>query len=578
MQNKKNIQQPNYSFFTELLIKIDDQLEALDNFSNREFLELNRNFKSFHQQSTGLDQMIVDTFHKITEKEPVDIAQQFTYLIEEWHNYFTHRKNILYGLNEMINSINHQFEQLFIPLNNLKQNLLTLKLLLTNLKVGNLYKSDNAIFSISHIDQAIKQLITSHKEIQNTYHKLFKELTESKNEAENIYNILSEKEKETMSRLKEGLEQYFFHINTVNTHKEIYENPGQAGEENIEEIITQLQYHDIIKQRLSHIQETHQELICELQEIRTNKNNEKLEHVHHVVELQSAQLIHTNRKYQTAVSEITNKFNKLSDLIKQRVNNTRLLLCFEKQTQTTFLSDLLKEMNLCSLKFRNKKPGHQNINQLIHNINSRLHVAEENIRQISEIESGITSGLDQSLDGQKRDESTFNQISEVVDEIKKTCNYLSLITENISNIGASLQSKVSEMQQESSFEENLKHYENVLNEALETKENEILSRLHQINKNEHHIIQDIKNALSGIKYYSFFEKEVNKIIDALSKVVIEKTEKTTEDDSRLRDIRKRYTMASEHHVHHHYVSNQVSSETGDDLNDPETQTGELELF
>jgi len=204
MQNKEK-NQNEYIDLCEVLVKIDDQLEAIDECSNEDFLELNRRFKSFHKQSVNLNQFIHELLDSLKKEANKDIYDQYTLLINHWQNYFTSQKKSLYSLNEMLNSINYEFEQLFIPLNNLRQNLLTLKLLITNLKVGSAYGRVHAKFSSKNIDEAIKKLISIHKEINTTYDNLFKELSTSKIQTENLYHSISEYEQESVYHLQDCL-------------------------------------------------------------------------------------------------------------------------------------------------------------------------------------------------------------------------------------------------------------------------------------------------------------------------------------------------------------------------------------
>jgi hypothetical protein len=355
-----------------------------------------------------------------------------------------------------------------------------------------------------------------------------------------------------------------------------------------------LQYQDIIRQKIDHIQQTHKEILRELNDIKDTDDFQLKQEIHlkcyiqirDIAGLQSSQLIHTNKEYQKAIEIITGKFlevgremNNISELCLQITgginNNSHFEEIHEKFEKTVLLTELFTK----SIHFSKEKLSIAE-NQFDEIYNKYIELSDF----IKTIDKSINRAIDnQSPEDYENCKTTILQIRNILNEIHSINNLYQSQFEKIyqfrNEISINNPKQITKL---NNLEENLNTFSGYFTDITDTlsdanekiykiiSENQILSL---------RVSSDIKTSIEQIKYYDFFDKEIEEIISKLNEINF-KLQGIDEADKNINIdyLRKRYTMQSEHIIHdkisgHDNINLESLGSTGIDEDDDN-----LELF
>ena len=118
--------------------------------------------------------------------------------------------------------------------------------------------------------------------------------------------------------------------------------------ESIANIITNLQYHDIIRQKIEHVQTSHRTLLQNLSDFDINNESQHLDYLSKIRDLaniQAALLVRANKEYQRAIELITEKFRAISDDMSNISNLCKDLTQSQFNQEDIHLSDLSQKLD-----------------------------------------------------------------------------------------------------------------------------------------------------------------------------------------------------------------------------------------
>lgn len=584
---------------TVIFDEIDEKILSLHSCSSEDFLTLNAYFKKYYADSKTISSNATELFNIVTNK---DSQQKFLENLSAFHDtlhtLLSDYENTINNVIHSIQLIIQEMDQMFVTANNLKQDLMTLKLLVANLKLDVII-SNAPIGKIARKTNDFNELIIQTKSFFVEFYKhstLFKESIKSykdqliQHRDRNIQHI-----NEIISDINRSAQLYDQKNNAaIQLVPKLSENT-QNTSNSIAKIITNLQYQDIIRQKIDHIQQTHKDILKELSSIReatdqeTDINNRVkcFIQIRDIAGLQAAQLIHANKEYQKAIEIISGKFLEvgndmmnISDLCHQLTGNSNGMNgshfdeIRENLEKTEYFSDTFSK----ALGFLKDKT---NIN------NAKLHELINNYDELSDFIGTINKSIIKSLDNQtSQEEEQFEKTTEQIRSILAELN-------TINDLYCSQFKKIKELcpcnpQGESngidSLENKLRLFngqcEQLIGSLFETNESifKILSDNQLISKN---LSMDIKTSLEQIKYYDYFDKVIEDIILSLNDInmKLQNVDETSEEvrQKHLEYLKSRYTMESEHIIHDHMTKNDVDiltlNSTGADEDDEN-----LELF
>ena len=578
---------------------IDVKITALNECSAEDFLSLNTNLKKFYKDAKVISEQTEQIYDIIAGNEHEKFFEELINLQDSLNKRINMLKNKILksirGLEKMLTSLN----LVFVPLKNFNLNILTLNFLLVNLKLNIAYCDNKEIKPLAEMIDSITGEI-------NKLKMMLPKISESLLMVKNVTRLSSGKLIEIRKKNILDIDRVTGQINDsvillkdkqAVAAKKMPEltKRTQSYFDSVNKIIMNLQYHDIIRQKMEHVQATHKNIIKELSVMDMNSAAEdgKMDlsetakqflQIRDIAGVQVAQLINTNKEYQKAFAVIMRKFwdisedmSVISQLCNEFVGNNDLTDSYYKDVQdrlrgtTTVLKRLITanedfggEIDTISETIDEKHDRIDEINKVYEGINEQI----ENI--LSTIKSqGPETGLDRIT----------GEIKQIVDTILENLNDVVLFFSQAQNISKKLQ-EINHEDSGNEISNNLKELTNKITELLASIEDhneKIEAILTNNSKLSLNLSSEIKSSVEQVKYYDFFEKIMLEIVTELNNIYSKLDNNTlnmikSNKAENLKALEERYTMESERIIHQQIINESEDFSavaTEDDDNDVE---------
>lgn len=555
---------------------INNRIDFLIDCSAKDFIILNNNFKEFH---TGLKKL----------------ADQVMLVIHSYDNYISFRKenqlaveakkksfNILNSIEkkiEFLNNLEKNINYSLFHIHNAKQDLGTLKLITTNLRFD-----PQHISTYNDTIKKVNQIISFYEKEENMANSFLSEVQQMLSLFESqlagtsdiIFGHLDKfmQNYEALNQKEEGLKSL------SSTVKEI----EQKRTMNASEIITNLQFQDILRQKIEHVQEAHHELLhqmehtlsSQIEEDQKKIRDEVILRVRDIGTLQAAQLIHANQEYQNAVETIINRFGVLNELM-HKYSFIWNQLCKPEivhlkkvySSMSTDFPEILKELS--------------NMRQIAETIDHKLKKLQPHITQFAtsqerhehiklEISSLFELYNTEKISDQKKNRS-HTIYMKIRRELKafynnfKAYSEKQLIQQELDNIKKQV------------FNADILNLVNLITEDMNAfkedfdHKNKTHLKAKEVSDLDQFIIEQTDFNINQIEYYEKFDKEVESIISTLNELIADlNIGELNTDTEYLEKVRKSYTMQSERNVHNLIVGKK------DDKEESSDDDSEVEFF
>ena len=548
---------------------IDDKIITIIKFSSEDFIHLNSIFRKYHQEINLISAKSLRLFtgfnENLNHKYATDIVHSIDLLYQNLQAFEGHIE-----LNKKVHEqVLQKLEQLYIPVNNFYQNLNTLKLLSASLKPDFITNGKHG----GRINGYIEDLFTSYPNFIANLKRLKKFVSNSyvaidslkKNYLDNAFHILLFCKNITkIIRKKQDQAREF---------NPVLENILCQAKERSSVIITNLQYQDIVKQKIEHVRQIHNEIIKKLSVLveKTDQPDYELTRaklflqIKEIALLQSAQMVYANSEYQKAVEVITAELINLSDCIDE-INTMYVSYSTPDKTEneTGFDADLniRREVNLYNEIDAINSIFILQTEGIIQRIKNFSDCFTRILKTCSDFRD-IINTIKQQQQPQDRDESAsvIKHMSTVAEELVKTITYIKSVSDENCELTSILQHKYTEDYLGNKFESIQKQEVKTLSNAfreINYLNREILQTLNA-KGDPVNISAELRESIASVRYYEHFENEVTHIISCLDDIsnkmkagdaVKQEDEKVTMDT-----LRNRYTMDSEHKIHDFIIKN-----------------------
>ena len=544
----------------EILKQTEEKIIDLQNYSSKDFSFLNQKFLTFHKKTKALIEKINGYKNNIWGNSTKNNLEIYINKVGGFSDIVSKIKQTFLNQIEYFKELHEKIGYIHVPLSNYKQNLFTLKLLSTNLKIDKL-----ATLKRERISDKIDDLILILESISLFFPKINKYIEEYLSELDVVISELIMC-MDSCQLVDNDFSQFLNFSKLINEKisdskkiNEEFEKYEKFSNKNVDTIITKLQYQDIIRQRIEHIQETHKEMISDLTEL-TNLNQKKDDYqkiffqIKDIVGLQSAHLIQINQEFQKAIE-------KISETLKDYNSNISTLSKIAGSQINIFSDPSLKfNIGLSTSSSTRKYSEIENLlsvlTKKINDLNNKTNELSgyfEDIKGISERMEKVSRSINQNSNT-----STLSKISSLLNDNLKLSEKINGDIEGFLLIFNA---------------EKDNHFNDIYKEVILLREVSgkieipeiklIIDNLYDLSLEiESHLKEYnyeqklISSALHELQYYQYFEKNVNYIIEYLNTInesfssVLETTDRNIEKN--IDYIKERYTTSTEHIVHKEY--------------------------
>jgi len=551
-----------------VFVDIDLEIAKLHEYSEKDFKTFNEVMKKAHENANSISRFANEIIELSSTNHNKKLIAKLKDEYFELSNSCVLFKDKLKSQSLMLSDFHDRLRYLNLPIKNLKQNFFTLKYILANLKLETYHLTQENDYKneIEIIEQNIKKTTEFIKSTENTLSILAKLLEEQITiESSGIFEIF-EHITNNFDRLK----------NTVVLIEKEYEESEKyypkikqkitEASDSINKIVIKLQYQDIIRQKMEHMQIIYKKIINYFDEISKNadtKDDEIVQYyskIEYIASLQVAQLIQTNHEYEQAIESISEQLLQITLSVNDISFYFRIFTNELPKQEETFINWTKKYL----AQIKNGK--------------SQIQTSKVSFtNNVEELKSLLTNFKSTIFEIKEASTQTTNYISNIKIEehknLSKTINFKKLkeISNNIENITSSLIKSYNginpEIWQLANFEELILDLKIETIEDIEIKLKKVKSNedvLQEILKKSINLAKKISseviNSIQGVGYYDFFEKSVEEIIGKLNflngKLKYKKDAVSKEEIENLKQFENIYTVKTEKEIHNLIMSSQ----------------------
>ena len=579
-----------------LLSDIDVKITALNESSAKDFLNLNNNLKGNYKIAESISGGAAKLFKILAGKDRNYLLNKLESYhtglkiqIDDFIDYVTSGARILDTIQTSLNSV-------FIPVKNFNQNLMTLNFLLANLKLNLTYinKQDDIVDKIDSLIVEIKSTKEGYDSLELSINKL-KALVQS---VFDFFKNLKDQQNVTLESLLEQIKSSVIILSAkhqeASVQMPILAKKTEDYFENVSKIVTNLQFHDIIRQKMEHVQQTHKEIIDELSAFDfSDKNTELAEHtrkffrIRDIAGVQVAQLIHTNQEYQEAIEKITKNFMEIGEDMKSIAGMCSSFSGHKGPNGITHFREIEKKLEM-SVELINKfsSDGEEfgskvnliqvacnSVNDELTGLSKKNKVLSNSIVEIFQ----MLNDFDVDIPGLEMLKLQISDInSNVFEELELIKSHYTDVNDELYSIGT-----IVENDYEKEFKLKLQRIsESIYSivKVLNEDNSEVEKILEENKENGNQLAMNIQTSIEKVKYYDFFEQVIEEIIIQLNNIYLTiKADSDSikfEDSADMQDIKDRYTMESQRNIHGKIMQEDDSVTTNNDEDDDD----DIEFF
>ncbi len=581
-----------------VFLEIDRRIKMLHQDSSDVFLKLNSFLKDYHKKYGIITANVNRIFEAIVGKQGEGLIEEYDTICKELNKYKELAESDYQKSYILLKHLKTKINYSMVVLRNFKQDLTTLKFLTTNYRLlSNSGSLDNKIpepiikweSTALSIREGISLLTREFEEIITKTDIILSGIEEFTSDSLDIISQYNEDLKTTHSIINRKNQESKSHLPVL---KEKMDNSGKC----IGNIITHLQYHDIIRQKIEHIQATHQQIVKDLEKKEVvpeasdiSEDDKRFSMISDIAGLQAAQLILISKEYQKALEVITQNFQKIGGDLNS-VSSISHEFSFEgDNSETTLINRVRDRMDkgVMMMDSFNFASFDREIRLLIDSFENAFKTAGILIFDPVEEFSDLFLAGKNPDKITKTNISTPNimyQLSSLVRDILQKRDELQIDMEEIQGHIETYRNEkpVTELGSELESEQikvmvSITRMLNRLDD--ENRElDESLSQNFNLNKD---ILSRLKETIDKVDYYELFDNVLSEIIEKLNTVNVKLGNSGQEvipqgNIGKLKEIEALYTVASERIVHDNVLSGNKDIGMSDEKEDDDSD--DLELF
>ncbi|MCX7987215.1 MAG: hypothetical protein N2662_09785 [Bacteroidales bacterium] len=535
--------------------KIEKWIIEILQSSTEDFLALNNQFKVYHRESKNISENVLQIIRALTDHQLTTTFQHLKSIVEGFNKLSEHFSSRIESFEIDLKKSIHKVENLRIAYQNFRQVIISSPLLLVNEhKTATPSNSDNNEIG------TIKQLLQQTETLLNDF--IVK--------AQENSLFLSDIKKDNyihLQRLNDnieiGFELFYRKHQEANQFSAALKAQAENNASYVSTIITNLQYHDIIRQKIEHIQRTHHDILSDLEKFLSGESDDTFIHnkaktyikIRDISGLQAAQLIHANNQYQVAIQEIFKGLEEIGNNMIAINSMCENLVGKSGQSKKYYLENIVENLH-GALEYNQK------LMQLTHQINEQTQTLNDIVNSIDNLNEKIFSkaqdyfiSLSSTIVGKEKN-PTYNEWQNLNRECISHQQQISTLSGELKHKISILYQLISEFEREGNL---LQSFQSVsltipdLINLLQKSIKDVDEFLFLNSSISQKISNEIHQTVYRVKYYELFEKTCEKIINELNSLNIRLNYgydlSAKEREENLKILKSRYTMASEHLIH-----------------------------
>ena len=572
----EQVEQLDMSYSVEEIVSlfedVDQKIQDLHQCSADDFLGLNAKFKNFYKESKSVSSDATTLLALFSHEQNEQLKEELTAGRTELQLSLDSMKEQQYETLRLVHDLGDAMSAYLFPLRHINNEFGILNMELIALEVSFRTALLQNNFDTVGFQQMIRDWEEFVYDITETK-KLSQSFLEECEYSLHHIELIGGRGLRSLVTLTELTEQGLILFDAK--QKESNQNlpairaKSDSVAKSIADVITSLQYQDIIRQKMEHIQQAHVKLLDDLQQIDLDKSA-----------LQAAQLLATNKEYQAAIEAIALHFRTIAKEMTSVASICRSTMNDnddrEQRSTITDLVDRFKRADALLARVLEVFPECSREVLLIRDgasmLQKRIGGHVETFFRLSTQVEVMLSPYRKTLG--RHFEHYMLQVDEMLSTMRRNMESVSvqnaILIKSIEGLGRYAK-KLAESELLWDYVQLNVKRSHSLSERLLNTEQESNALLRKIETTCRSISDETQAALAAVRYYDFFENVIAEIVRGLSsmssRICAEVDVAEHGDMSAVRDL---YTMESERKIHDQFTGTNEEEAPADD--------DDLELF
>ena len=587
----EQVEQLDMSYSVEEIVSlfedVDQKIQDLHQCSADDFLGLNAKFKNFYKESKSVSSDATTLLALFSHEQNEQLKEELTAGRTELQLSLDSMKEQQYETLRLVHDLGDAMSAYLFPLRHINNEFGILNMELIALEVSFRTALLQNNFDTVGFQQMIRDWEEFVYDITETK-KLSQSFLEECEYSLHHIELIGGRGLRSLVTLTELTEQGLILFDAK--QKESNQNlpairaKSDSVAKSIADVITSLQYQDIIRQKMEHIQQAHVKLLDDLQQIDLDKSpnawTQVLVQVRDISALQAAQLLATNKEYQAAIEAIALHFRTIAKEMTSVASICRSTMNDnddrEQRSTITDLVDRFKRADALLARVLEVFPECSREVLLIRDgasmLQKRIGGHVETFFRLSTQVEVMLSPYRKTLG--RHFEHYMLQVDEMLSTMRRNMESVSvqnaILIKSIEGLGRYAK-KLAESELLWDYVQLNVKRSHSLSERLLNPEQESNALLRKIETTCRSISDETQAALAAVRYYDFFENVIAEIVRGLSsmssRICAEVDVAEHGDMSAVRDL---YTMESERKIHDQFTGTNEEEAPADD--------DDLELF
>ena len=587
----EQVEQLDMSYSVEEIVSlfedVDQKIQDLHQCSADDFLGLNAKFKNFYKESKSVSSDATTLLALFSHEQNEQLKEELTAGRTELQLSLDSMKEQQYETLRLVHDLGDAMSAYLFPLRHINNEFGILNMELIALEVSFRTALLQNNFDTIGFQQMIRDWEEFVYDITETK-KLSQSFLEECEYSLHHIELIGGRGLRSLVTLTELTEQGLILFDAK--QKESNQNlpairaKSDSVAKSIADVITSLQYQDIIRQKMEHIQQAHVKLLDDLQQIDLDKSpnawTQVLVQVRDISALQAAQLLATNKEYQAAIEAIALHFRTIAKEMTSVASICRSTMNDnddrEQRSTITDLVDRFKRADALLARVLEVFPECSREVLLIRDgasmLQKRIGGHVETFFRLSTQVEVMLSPYRKTLG--RHFEHYMLQVDEMLSTMRRNMESVSvqnaILIKSIEGLDRYAK-KLAESELLWDYVQLNVKRSHSLSERLLNTEQESNALLRKIETTCRSISDETQAALAAVRYYDFFENVIAEIVRGLSsmssRICAEVDVAEHGDMSAVRDL---YTMESERKIHDQFTGTNEEEAPADD--------DDLELF
>jgi hypothetical protein len=549
---------------------IDEKINMLHQRSSSDFMQLNNYLKDYHKKARIISENSFRIIGTISGEKDLNLINELEKIQSKLDEYGIRFNDEDIRKMQLLKQIVLKSNQLSVILRNLRQDFTTFKFLSTNFCLISNYADHTSEWN-NKLEVWNKEILAIQKSM--SFVSLYVEdFIESVNKSINHISLNSERSLTVFQNLSKETKLNIASIakksKESKTKFPLLKDKTAASAKSISDIITHLQYQDIIRQKIEHIQKSHQSIINDLIEDQNRKdsgcNPGDYSKISDIVDLQAAQLLLVSKEYQNALNVITGNFQGIANAL-STISGISNDFSFRDNTSNDTLLKQIKDQ-LDKGIFLLDLNNFNEINKEYLSAGRKLDMINNQIKHfiqpvISEL-TKLGQPDEKEVSGNSSGSGVLSQIISLIHDIENKNNEIIHKTNEIKILSSEVLNADDYQTWSNQLEMDHIRLMVRISKVLDSldKDNQelddVLLQNRDLNMN---ILEKIESTVNRGDYYEYFEKIVEQIISQLTDIntrirMGSKKEFLSSKADNLENIKTNYTMNSERIIHDNVVA------------------------